>query len=133
MNSVLTVDRQIHLVAMHCGECDITFAVPDSFKEERLNSGQAWYCPNGHGRVFKETEADRLRRRLRSLEATNTHLEDQRAAAERQARAYKGHATRLKKRAAAGVCPCCDRSFQNVARHMASQHPDFVEKAKTDA
>lgn len=40
-------------------------------------------------------------------------------------RAQKGQNTRLKNRIAAGVCPCCNRSFQNVARHMAGQHPDF--------
>lgn len=25
----------------------------------------------------------------------------------------------------AGVCPCCSRSFENLQRHIASQHPTF--------
>jgi hypothetical protein len=33
--------------------------------------------------------------------------------------------TRIKKRVAAGVCPCCNRSFKDLARHMAGQHPDY--------
>lgn len=24
-----------------------------------------------------------------------------------------------------GVCPCCNRSFKDVHRHMKSQHPEF--------
>lgn len=27
---------------------------------------------------------------------------------------------------ACGVCPCCNRSFTNVRRHMTSQHPDYT-------
>jgi hypothetical protein len=23
------------------------------------------------------------------------------------------------------VCPCCNRSFQNLRRHMATKHPEF--------
>lgn len=37
----------------------------------------------------------------------------------------KGVATRLKNRAAHGVCPCCNRTFQQLARHMSAKHPDF--------
>lgn len=25
------------------------------------------------------------------------------------------------------VCPCCNRTFQNVARHIAGQHPDYAD------
>lgn len=30
------------------------------------------------------------------------------------------------RRIAAGVCPCCRRSFTDLARHMSSQHPDYA-------
>lgn len=23
-------------------------------------------------------------------------------------------------------CPCCNRTFQNLQRHMTSKHPDYV-------
>jgi hypothetical protein len=29
-------------------------------------------------------------------------------------------------RVSAGVCPCCNRTFQNVARHMKTKHPDIA-------
>ena len=49
----------------------------------------------------------------------------QRDAEQRAHSATKGQLTRARKRAANGVCPCCHRSFENVARHVAKQHPDF--------
>lgn len=41
--------------------------------------------------------------------------------------AHKGHTTRIKNRIAAGVCPCCNRTFKNLARHMGNKHPDYKE------
>lgn len=40
--------------------------------------------------------------------------------------AARGQVTRLKNRAAAGVCPCCNRTFHQLVRHMAAKHPDFA-------
>jgi hypothetical protein len=37
--------------------------------------------------------------------------------------------TKIKNRVGHGVCPCCTRSFQNLARHMASEHPTFAAEA----
>lgn len=33
---------------------------------------------------------------------------------------------RLRKRASAGVCPCCNRTFSQLARHMQTKHPTFI-------
>lgn len=35
-------------------------------------------------------------------------------------------AARIKKRAAAGTCPCCKRTFSNMAEHMKKEHAAFV-------
>lgn len=32
---------------------------------------------------------------------------------------------KLKKRASAGICPCCNRTVSQMARHMKSKHPEF--------
>lgn len=31
---------------------------------------------------------------------------------------------------AAGVCPCCHRSFVGLQQHIARQHPTFVEESE---
>ena len=36
----------------------------------------------------------------------------------------------VKARVAHGVCPCCNRTFKQLARHMKTKHPDYVEAAK---
>jgi hypothetical protein len=62
-------------------------------------------------------EAAEARRRER---AVRDLLEQE----ENSHRATRGHLTRVKKRVQNGVCPKCNRTFQNLQRHMASQHGD---------
>lgn len=121
------------LVAKQCGTCGIWFAVPDWHEQEAKKNGPrgGWYCPNGHQRHYTEGEQERTRMKEleRALAAARTQTQwerDQREATERSLRAQKGQVTKLKKRIRNGVCPCCNRSFKNVERHMKSQHPDFV-------
>lgn len=124
MNSTFTYTGQ--LTVIECGGCHIDFAMPTKLYLELRNTHATFWCPRGHARSFTGTTTEQqLRRQLEAARAQATHEADQRIAAERSATAYKGHATRLRKRASAGVCPCCTRTFSNVARHMASQHPDF--------
>lgn len=121
-----------------CGECGITFGFPKAVRDTRLQDLKTWYCPNGHPRVFNagHTEADKLRReRDRLKQSVAYQLDCTRRAEEeaehqkRRANGYKGHAARITKRAKAGVCPCCNRTFAQLARHMATQHPTFTPDA----
>lgn len=117
-----------------CGGCGVTYSMPLALYNNHRELGsrsKGWTCPNGCSRAFRESETDELRRERDRLKQREAMLEDslrewQREAesAKASARAYKGAATRLKNRAKAGVCPCCNRTFQNLRRHMASQHPE---------
>lgn len=100
---------------------------------------QTIYCPYGHPwhytpqRELDEQEKirqerDRLRQRLAEKDDYIREERERREHAERSASAYKGKVTRLKNRAQAGLCPCCNRSFQNLHRHMQTQHPDFQKE-----
>lgn len=100
------------------------------------------YCPNGHGGVFMpyDTEADKLRRERDQLTQRLAEKDDeiarQRDRAEREERrvsAAKGQITRLKNRASHGVCPCCNRTFADLARHMAGKHPGYMSEPTADA
>lgn len=94
---------------------------------------------NGHSMSYAENEADRLRRERDNLKQQMARVEEERnraykwgedeAAARRKA---EGELKQMQKRVHAGVCPCCNRTFANVARHMQSKHPDvpFVPAAK---
>ncbi|WP_308491064.1 hypothetical protein [Microbacterium terrisoli] len=116
-----------------CGECQIRHAIPAEMYQDRLNNGGNWWCPNGHKLHFESTENQKLEKQL-SLEKLRrgwaetslTATRDQLHATERSLRGHKAAKTRIKNRIAAGVCPCCNRSFQDLHRHMAGQHPDFT-------
>jgi hypothetical protein len=120
-------------VQMTCGKCHIVFAVPADFRTKRLEDQEGWWCPNGHQRFFiGQTEAARLRDELaREKHRTEQARADaewqrkQRNRAERQVIARKGVATRLKRKIAAGRCPCCTFEFKNLAAHMKTQHPKW--------
>lgn len=129
-----TITREVTLVSQSCGGCGVIFAMTAEFRQARIDDHADWYCPNGHVRHFvAKSEAEKLRERLAAVErqrdwaqARGDSWRDQATAAERSARAYRGHLTRLRNRIAAGVCPCCQRSFVNVRRHIAGQHPQWA-------
>ena len=130
--------EQVTLTSIECGECGITFAVPETWRQEKKKSGEGWFCPNGHARIYAESDIDRLRKQLdrerrtrQAWQSNAERYERQHDAAERSAAAYKGQTTKLKKRAAAGTCPCCKRTVSQLAEHMKTRHPEYVEEAKT--
>lgn len=123
----------VTMTILDCSTCGVIYGITADFEKRRRNDGAKFHCPNGHGQWYSKTEADRerekaaaLQRRLDRAEAREVHLRDQLQATEYQRRAAKGQLTKAKKRIAAGVCPCCKRTFQNLANHMAGQHPDYA-------
>lgn len=121
------------MTAMHheeCCECGVAFAFPSTLYEKlaKRKPGTAFYCPNGHAQHYLgESWETKLRREKQRREQMAAQVQDAENRADRERRsaaAYKGAATRLKNRARAGVCPCCNRTFKDLARHMKSQHPD---------
>lgn len=127
MSPVVTT-TEIGIRAVECGECGIVFGMTDTYYEKRLEDHRTWYCPNGHPRAYLgKSEAEKLQQRLTNERELRRETE-QRLERERRAhRATKGKLTKTKNRVAAGVCPCCNRTFQNLGRHMQGQHPDYVE------
>jgi predicted RNA-binding Zn-ribbon protein involved in translation (DUF1610 family) len=111
------------LTHLECGNCGVVHAIPTSMYENCRREGGYWTCPNGHSRGWKDgaekTEIANLRRERDRLVQSAAQKDDEIAA---QAKQMK----RLKKRAAAGTCPCCSRSFSNMSTHMRKQHPEFV-------
>lgn len=135
MSAVLNFDTA--LIAHTCGECGITWAQPERFTKQKQTDGSTFYCPNGHPRVFRETDVEKLRK---EMQAQIDRKERERAwAAEardryrqeaedtkRRLSAAKGQLTKTKNRIAGGVCPCCNRSFADLHRHMSTKHPDYA-------
>lgn len=121
------VYTSVSLEPVTCYSCGAIFGMDSDFHQNRKNDHKIFYCPNGHGQHFTgESQAEKYKRLLET-ERTRVQWErDQREATERSLAAQKGQVTKLKKRVGKGVCPCCNRHFENVERHMASKHPEMV-------
>lgn len=103
-----------------CPSCGIEYAAPCVFMQEaRKDPAITFYCPNGHSRHFSESEADKLRRERDQLKQSLAFKDDLIANRDKRIK-------RMEKRAAAGSCPCCQRMFSNMSRHMKTKHPEFV-------
>lgn len=128
--SVLTYQGQ--LVTTNCW-CGIHYAVPSEFFEMIKSQHRdgvrqtAIYCPLGHTWEFSgKGEAELLQERLDAERARSARIAADRDQIQASLSATKGQVTKLKKRVAAGVCPCCGRTFQQLSRHMANKHPDYA-------
>lgn len=124
-----TVDLQVRLSVLDCCECGITFAVPVDWHRDKRRDHKTIYCPRGHRFHYPgESDLARARRELASARDMLDTSRDQAAHLERRRRGERAAKTRLKNRIANGVCPCCNRSFIDLKRHMDSQHPEFTDQ-----
>lgn len=110
----------------NCPSCDCAYAITKRMEERRRKDGATFYCPNGHTMSWSDTEADKLRRERDRLKQDAARLADEMAAERTRADKAEAATKRLKKRTAAGTCPCCQRTFSNMGTHMRKQHPAFV-------
>lgn len=127
----------VHLTLNHvgCARCGVVFGITREYEERRRADHKEFFCPAGHGNFYGgKSEAEKLRdelaREKHRAEQARAWAEDEarrREVANRRAAAARGQVTRIKNRVRHGVCPCCKRTFQQLARHMASQHPDYTE------
>jgi hypothetical protein len=114
-------------VGSNCISCGIRYFVPKALYESHLQAGGYHSCPNGHMQGWSkgQSEIEKLRRERDLLKQQTAQLSDDvRQNREGWNKAAK-EVTRLKKRAKAGTCPCCNRTFSNMSRHMQTQHPEF--------
>jgi len=129
------------LVTKNCPVCFIDYAIPKAMNDKRRAEGGNWFCPNGHSLHVSETttdkltrERDQLKQRVAEWQDYERQASERAEAAERRASAARGQVTRLKNRAANGVCPCCNLTFANLQRHMASKHAGFLaEEVQAEA
>lgn len=107
-----------------CISCGVWFGVDKYLDTERRSSKTNFFCPNGHPQAYCESEADRLRKQLQQEQQKSAmEAASRRTAEEGRAKAEK-ELKRIKMRTDAGVCTCCNRTFQNLARHMKTKHKE---------
>jgi hypothetical protein len=135
-NVVFPVDARLVTTTCWCG---IHLAIPENlwtYAQDSEPGSVSIHCPLGHSFVYnnnrlsKEREArENAERRLGWAREDAAHERQRHETTRRQLAAQKGATTKARKRHAAGLCPCCNRTFQQLARHMATKHPDYVPDA----
>lgn len=129
----VVLDFQYQLETVECANCCMTFAVAGRFIRDRRDDHKSFYCPNGHSNFYKgQSEAEKLKKQLEEKERALTwersrvaELTRRKTRIENSLRAVKGVATKAKEalaRTENGVCPQCNRTFAQLARHMQSRH-----------
>ncbi|MFI4881766.1 MAG: hypothetical protein ACIAQU_04185 [Phycisphaerales bacterium JB064] len=126
-----TVEQTFHVVA--CYTCGTNFGINDGMYRRAVRDKKgSVYCPAcGSSTCWTGETQDQKRARLAEEQLQRERAQHDQTKAElshteNQRRAEKAAKTRLKNRVAHGVCPCCNRTFQNLAQHMANQHPEYA-------
>lgn len=120
--------------------CHTIFAMTLDMKRRKLDSGERFFCPNGHGQSYSESTVDRLHKKIQELKETRKYYEDfvNRLMEERDqfklsAKGQKAAKTRIMNRIKNGVCPCCNRSFDNLHQHMKTKHKELFKEHQNRA
>lgn len=115
--------RTIYFDSIKCCSCGVEFMMERYHRQQRKDDGGEFFCPNGHSQYF----CDSLKTRLEKAELEASRLRSQVQLERDQKAATEQSLLRLKKRVARGVCPCCKRTVNQLAKHMESKHPDYPQ------
>ena len=123
--TLLSVLANINVKTTECYTCGCLIGMSEDMYNRRLTDHQDFWCPKGHQQHFVgESEEEKAKRLLR--EEQNRH---QRTLS--RVNEVERERDRLKKRVKAGVCPCCKRTFRQLALHIKHKHPAYaVDKVK---
>jgi hypothetical protein len=122
-----------------CAKCGCEVSLPDALHTAAKRSSKISFCcttatqctsPRASRRPIgcAESVTGSLSRSPNKDDRIQ-QLREGREAAERRASAARGQVTKIKNCVGHGICPCCNRTFENQSRHMASQHPTFTAEA----
>lgn len=107
-------------------ECGVTYGLPDDFIASRRKSHKTFYCPNGCARHYpQKNEAEKLRDELERAQGERDRARIRQNELRRERDDIRKAHRKMRVRVVNGVCPCCNRTFQNLRDHMATKHPDF--------
>src|SRR4029077_4447937 len=133
----ITVDG----IRLICCQCKQPMWVPIELQTAAKASEKIFfYCAYGHPQHYaaEESEETKLRRERDSYLQQLAERDDRIRELHRETRRLSDEANKARiarrkiaDRVSKGVCPCCNRSFANMAAHMNTKHPEFVKFEKS--
>ncbi len=123
------------LTVTDCCVCGTPFAIQSTLHKHFKQTGKGFHCPNGHRLSYSESKIERLEKALKEERSNSEWWKGNanRRSEELQQTKYKLRGTkaaytRMKNRIAGGVCPYCNRQFENITRHMESKHSEKTKR-----
>ena len=122
----ITSTTEIVVIQSGCGH---VIYMPEVHYRARLRDHKTFWCTTcGCERHYPgQSDLERLEARLASKEDQLNTVRADRDRKEAQRRAEKAAKTKIKNRIANGVCIHCNRSFDDLRRHMETKHPHYAE------
>jgi hypothetical protein len=123
-----TQTDKIEFVLEECCSCGTPFMLPKRLQKMLINNQNTFYCPNGHPQSYcGKTEAERLKEQVAQLEKEKIKQHEILQNRWLDALGENQKLEKQLKRVHKGVCPCCNRSFTDLFRHMKTKHPEVVK------
>ena len=117
----------VEFVREACCICHMLWMTTRAFHQAMKDTGAYFYCPAGHSQHYGKTTVQEQQEALERSQREAASLREAKIVAERAQLKAERALTRHKKRAAAGLCPCCNRTVAQLARHMKQKHSDFMQ------
>lgn len=123
----LALQMQYNLIHTSCYKCGTPMFITKDMNDRFIRTHEGFYCINGHRQSYiGERTEDKLKRQLKAETERREFAERQAEQERHRTRGQKAANTRIKNRIKNGACPCCNRTFQNLHRHMQNQHPEYA-------
>jgi DNA-binding XRE family transcriptional regulator len=114
--------HNVEFVTEECCNCHMQFAMTRDYFEKRRADQKTFYCPAGHAQHYTVSSEQKLRQQVERERSMREAAEARAATAARQRDQVTKSHRRMRTRVMNGVCPCCNRTFQNLMQHMKTQH-----------
>lgn len=112
-----TLIDTVKVIIDKCISCGTSFGIEEELLLELQKTGRVFYCPNGHSMVYSEPFEKQLK---------NAKEQAKWWKAEAEAKAQQlteAHDNIIK-----GKCPCCNRKFVSLRKHIEKAHPEYRER-----
>ena len=105
-----------------CPACGIPFFVPTDWFNNKRNDHRSFSCPNGHGLQLKsKSEIEKLREVIQEKEKREQNITNRLMDEMNKSKKLELKLSRIGN----GICPCCNRYFANLHRHVKAKHPEL--------
>jgi len=89
---------EVTLITIGCATCGVVFAMPEILNETLIQTGNTFYCPNGHSLTHGESDNEKLKRRIKNQADSLSNQYNRIEGLEKSVSNRNGQITKLKKK-----------------------------------